>query len=114
MVRDGIGETNALRTSGAGKAIVGAVEEVLCWDVKKGELVSRWKDSDCKEEVTVIVRSRADPEVFAVGYSTSFSTPFSSANRLETVMMMVGFDYGILESQRSSLNSMAIDLLSPP
>lgn len=100
--------------SGAGKAIVGAVEEVLCWDVKKAELVSRWKDSDCKAEVTVIVRSKANPDVFAVGYSTSFSTSLPGANRLVTVMMMVRFDYGILELQRSSSNSTAIDLPLPP
>lgn len=86
----------------------------MCWDVKKGELVSRWKDSDCKAEVTVIVRSRADLDVFAVGYGISFSTSLPSANRPVTVMMMVQFDYGILESQQSSLNSTAIDLPSPP
>ncbi len=82
--------------------------------MKKAELVSRWKDSDCKAEVTVIVRSRADPDVFAVGYSTSFSTSLPGANRLLTVIMMVRFDYGILELQRSSLNSTAIDLPLPP
>ncbi len=57
----------ALRHSGAGNAIVGADEEVLCWDVKKGELLSRWRDSDCVAEVTTIARSNADPDVFAVG-----------------------------------------------
>lgn len=62
----------------------------------------------------MIVRSRADPDVFAVGYGTSFSTSLPSANRLVTVMMMVRLDYGILESQRSSLNSTVIVLPSPP
>ncbi|KAL8734167.1 MAG: hypothetical protein Q9166_001652 [cf. Caloplaca sp. 2 TL-2023] len=57
-----------LRQSGAGKAIVGAGEEVLCWDVKKGELLSRWKDKDCVAEVTTIARSNADSNVFAIGY----------------------------------------------
>ncbi|KAL8917780.1 MAG: hypothetical protein Q9208_007761 [Pyrenodesmia sp. 3 TL-2023] len=57
-----------LRQTGAGKALVGADEEVLCWDVKKGELLSRWKDKDCVAEVTTIARSNADPDVFAVGY----------------------------------------------
>lgn len=57
----------ALRTSGAGRAIVGANEEILCWDIKKGELLSRWKDSNCNAEVTVIARSDADPDIFAVG-----------------------------------------------
>lgn len=82
--------------------------------MKKAELVSRWKDSDCKAEVTVIVRSRADPDVFAVGYSMSFSTSLPGANRIATVMMMVRSDYGILELQRSSSNSTAIDLPLPP
>ena len=56
-----------LRSSGAGRAVVGADEEVLCWDIKKGELLSRWKDADCSEEVTTIARSKADPDVYAVG-----------------------------------------------
>ena len=29
------------RNTGAGKAYVGANEEVLCWDIKKGDLLSR-------------------------------------------------------------------------
>ena len=57
-----------MRSSGAGRAIVGADEEVLCWDVKKGELLGRWKDSNCSAEVTVIARSNADPDIYAVGY----------------------------------------------
>ncbi len=57
----------ALRSSGAGRAIVGADEEVLCWDVKKGDLLSRWKDESCSAEVTVIARSPADPDIHAVG-----------------------------------------------
>lgn len=61
-------ENTVLRTSGAGKAIVGADEEVFCWDVKRGELLGRWKDSDCKAEVTTIAQSRADPDIYAVGY----------------------------------------------
>lgn len=47
---------------------MGADEEVLCWDVKKGELLSRWRDKDCVAEVTSIARSTADPDVYAVGY----------------------------------------------
>jgi U3 small nucleolar RNA-associated protein 12 len=37
--------------------------------VKKGELMSRWRDNTCTEEVTVICRSEVDPDVFAVGYA---------------------------------------------
>ena len=42
---------------------MGADEEVLCWDLKKGELLGRWKDRSCSAEVTVIARSRADPDI---------------------------------------------------
>ncbi|KAL8707564.1 MAG: hypothetical protein Q9225_007734, partial [Loekoesia sp. 1 TL-2023] len=59
----------ALRQSAAGKAIVGADEEVICWDLKKGELLSRWRDKDCVAEVTTIAQSNADPDVFAVGFN---------------------------------------------
>ena len=55
------------RQTGAGRAIVGADEDVLCWDVKKGELLSRWRDRECKAEVTTIANSTADPDVYAVG-----------------------------------------------
>ena len=55
------------RSTGAGRAIVGADEEVLCWDVKKGELLSRWRDSGCNAEVTAIAHSKADPDIYAVG-----------------------------------------------
>ena len=57
------------RASGAGRAYAAANEEVLCWDVKKGDLLSRWRDSSCTEQVTVICRSEVDPEIFAVGYA---------------------------------------------
>ncbi|KAL2852464.1 hypothetical protein BJY01DRAFT_207874 [Aspergillus pseudoustus] len=56
------------RQTGAGRAVVGAGEEVLCWDVKKAELVGRWKDSSCRAQVTVITQSKTDEDIFAVGY----------------------------------------------
>ncbi|KAJ6028674.1 Small-subunit processome Utp12 [Penicillium herquei] len=58
----------AARQTGAGRAIVGASEEVLCWDVKKGELLGRWRDSACKVPVTVVTQSKVDEDIFAVGY----------------------------------------------
>ncbi|KAK8209006.1 beta transducin [Zalaria obscura] len=57
------------RNTGAGKAYVGANEEVLCWDVKKGELLSRWHDRDCRAEVTAISQCEIQEDVFAVGYN---------------------------------------------
>jgi U3 small nucleolar RNA-associated protein 12 len=56
------------RTSGAGHAIVGANEEVFRWDLKKGELLSRWRDSACTAQVTIIARSAVDRDLYAVGY----------------------------------------------
>lgn len=57
----------AARQTGAGRAIVGASEEVLCWDVKKGELLGRWRDSACRAQVTVVTQSQTDEDIFAVG-----------------------------------------------
>ncbi|KAJ0421924.1 hypothetical protein BJY00DRAFT_101442 [Aspergillus carlsbadensis] len=56
------------RQTGAGRAVVGAGEEVLCWDVKKAELLGRWNDSACRAQVTVIAQSKTDEDIFAVGY----------------------------------------------
>lgn len=39
------------------------------WNIKAGELLSRWKDDNCKAEVTIIAQSKADQDIFAVGYS---------------------------------------------
>src|SRR5436309_269871 len=63
---DSIG--NSTSSTGAGRAIVPANEDVLCWDIKKGELLSRWRDTSCKAAVTAISQSKIDPDVFAVGY----------------------------------------------
>ena len=60
--------TGTSRHTGAGRAIVAANEEVLCWDVKKGELLSKWNDPACKAQVSVIARSKTDQDIFAVGY----------------------------------------------
>jgi len=59
--------SGAARKTGAGRAIVGASEEVLCWDVKKGELLGRWRDTSCKAQVTAITQSQTDEDIFAVG-----------------------------------------------
>ncbi|KAK7542752.1 WD40-repeat-containing domain protein [Phyllosticta citribraziliensis] len=62
-------DAGANRLTGAGHAYVGANEEVLCWDVKKGDLLSRWHDRACSAQVTAIAQSKTDPDVFAVGYA---------------------------------------------
>ncbi|OAL55940.1 WD40 repeat-like protein [Pyrenochaeta sp. DS3sAY3a] len=66
---EGITQPGSNRPAGAGRAYAAANEEVLCWDIKKGELLSRWRDDSCTEEVTVICRSEVDQDVFAVGYA---------------------------------------------
>lgn len=55
--------------TGAGRAVVPANEEILTWDIKKGELISRWRDPKCKAEVSVISQSKTDRDIFAVGYT---------------------------------------------
>ncbi|KAK5948255.1 beta transducin [Knufia fluminis] len=60
-------ESTTSRT-GAGRAFVGANEDVLVWDLKLGEVESRWHASDNKAQVTVICRSQTDPDIFAVGH----------------------------------------------
>ncbi|GFF40511.1 uncharacterized WD repeat-containing protein C3D6.12 [Aspergillus udagawae] len=73
------------RRTGAGRAIVGAGEEVLCWDVKKGDLLGRWRDTSCKAQVTVITQSKTDEDVFAVGYDDGSIRIWDS--RTETVII---------------------------
>jgi U3 small nucleolar RNA-associated protein 12 len=58
---------SSARNAGPGVAVVGANEEVLTWDIKKGELLSRWKDGASNSQVTAIARSHADPDIFAAG-----------------------------------------------
>lgn len=41
---------------------------MLIWDIKKGELLGRWRDENCKAQVTAIAQSEVDADVFAVGY----------------------------------------------
>lgn len=59
--------SGSARHTGAGRAIVGAGEEVLCWDVKKGELLGRWHDSSCTVQASAITQSQTDEDIFAVG-----------------------------------------------
>ncbi|KAG8630637.1 hypothetical protein KVT40_002256 [Elsinoe batatas] len=57
------------KSTGAGRAYVGANEEVLCWDIKKGELLSKWRDRESSAEVSAIAQCKAQKELFAVGYA---------------------------------------------
>ena len=90
----------ALRSSGAGRAIVGANEEVFCWEVKTGEMQGRWKDIKCSAEVTVIARSRADPDVYAVGYGDGSIRVWDS--RIATVIIS-------FNGHKSAVTTLAFD-----
>ncbi|GAA6005178.1 snoRNA-binding rRNA-processing protein DIP2 [Rhodotorula paludigena] len=51
------------------KAYCPALEDVLVWDVKKGEQVAMWHETGLRALVTSIARSPADWDSFAVGYA---------------------------------------------
>ncbi|KAK3311146.1 uncharacterized protein B0T15DRAFT_63796 [Chaetomium strumarium] len=86
--------------SGAGQAIVSANEEVLVWDIKKGELLGRWRDENCRAKVTAIAQSRTDPDVFAVGYEdgsiriwdSKIATSVVSFNGHKSAITTLAFD----------------------
>ncbi|EAA34479.1 WD40 repeat-like protein [Neurospora crassa] len=86
--------------TGAGQAIVAANNEVLTWDIKKGELLNRWKDENCKAQVTAIAQSKTDPDVFAVGYEdgsirlwdSKISTTIVSFNGHKSAITILAFD----------------------
>jgi U3 small nucleolar RNA-associated protein 12 len=65
---DEVSANATTKSTGAGRAVVGANEDVIVWDIKKGELVSRWTVTDNTSQVTVIKQSDVDKDVFAVGY----------------------------------------------
>ncbi|EAQ89334.1 hypothetical protein CHGG_05953 [Chaetomium globosum CBS 148.51] len=96
MVKSYLGKAG----TGAGQAIVAANEEVLVWDIKKGELLSRWRDENCRAKVTAIAQSRIDPDVFAVGYEdgsiriwdSKIATSVVSFNGHKSAITILAFD----------------------
>jgi U3 small nucleolar RNA-associated protein 12 len=93
-------QANATRSASSGRAYAAASEEVLCWDVKKGELLSRWRDSACTAEVTVICRSDVDPDVFAVGYADGSIRVWDS----RTATVIISFN-----GHKSGVTTLAFD-----
>ena len=73
---------------------------MLCWDVKKGELVGRWRDSLCTAEVTALARSQADLDLFAVGYEDGSIRLWDS--RLGTVVIS-------FNGHKSGVSALAFD-----
>ena len=88
------------RLTNAGRAVVGADEEVLCWDLKKGELLNRWKDGVCNALVTQIVQSWVDSDVYAVGYGDGSIRVWDS--RLAAVIIT-------FNGHRSAVTTLAFD-----
>ncbi|GKZ79058.1 hypothetical protein AnigIFM56816_002929 [Aspergillus niger] len=88
------------RRTGSGRAFVGASEEVLCWDIKKGELLGRWHDTSCKAQVTIITRSKTDEDIFAVGYEDGSIRIWDS--RTETVIIS-------FNGHKSAITQLAFD-----
>ncbi|KAK0656153.1 WD40-repeat-containing domain protein [Cercophora newfieldiana] len=86
--------------TGAGQAIVAANKEVLVWDIKKGELLGRWRDENNKAQVTAIAQSKIDPDVFAVGYEdgsirlwdSKIATAVVGFNGHKSAVTMLAFD----------------------
>lgn len=86
--------------SSAGQAVVAANEEVLVWDIKKGELLSRWKEENNRALVTAIAQSKTDPDLFAVGYEngsiriwdSKIATSVVSFNGHKSAVTILAFD----------------------
>ncbi|KAF9482498.1 WD-repeat-containing protein [Pholiota conissans] len=77
-------------------AYVPALEDILVWDVKKGQMVAMWHETGHREEVTCIVQA-PQPGMFAVGYadgsirmwnasSASVSTTFNGHKKCITAL----------------------------
>ncbi|KKK18765.1 hypothetical protein ARAM_004303 [Aspergillus rambellii] len=88
------------RQTGSGRAVAGAGEEVLCWDIKKGELLGKWKDSACKAQVTVITQSKTDADIFAVGYEDGSIRIWDS----RTATVIISFN-----GHKSAITQLAFD-----
>ncbi|KAG4303529.1 hypothetical protein PCK1_000047 [Pneumocystis canis] len=84
-----------------GLAIVPALEDVIIWDVKKGEEVLRWHDNDGKAETTVIKRNMTNKQIFAVGYNDGLIRLWSLDK--DQILMK-------LNGHRSSVTTLAFDI----
>ncbi|BGP18651.1 hypothetical protein JCM10213_002895 [Rhodosporidiobolus nylandii] len=67
------------------KAYCPALEDVLVWDVKKGEQVAMWHETGLRALVTCISRSPVSWETFAVGYADGSIRLWSSSTQSVSV-----------------------------
>jgi U3 small nucleolar RNA-associated protein 12 len=72
----------------------------LVWDVKTGELLSRWTASENNAQVTVIARNQADPDVFGVGYDDG---------RIRIWLYSTATVYTVFDGHKSGITSLAFD-----
>ncbi|KAJ3123182.1 hypothetical protein HK101_006383, partial [Irineochytrium annulatum] len=80
-------------------AVVPSLEDVACWDLKKGEKVGNWHDEDNKAEVSCICRS-PNGEDFAVGYTDGSIRLWKFSDSTSTVTFT---------GHRSAITSLAFD-----
>ncbi|CAK7200532.1 beta transducin [Sporothrix eucalyptigena] len=92
--------TSSTSKTGSGHAIVAANEDVLVWDIKKGEQLGRWHDDKNKAQVTALAASGVDGDVVAVGYEDGSVRLWDA--RMATVM--VSFN-----GHRSAVTHLAFD-----
>lgn len=82
------------------RAYVPALEDVLVWDVKKGQQLAMWHETGHRSEVTCIVQS-PQPDIFAVGYSdgsirlwnASSSSVIATFNGHKKAVTVLTFDH---------------------
>ncbi|KAH9940581.1 WD-repeat-containing protein [Amylocystis lapponica] len=80
-------------------AYVPALEDVLVWDLKKGQMLAMWHETGHRAEVTCIVRS-PQKDLFAVGYadgsirlwSASTSSVIATFNGHKKAVTALAFD----------------------
>ncbi|KAI1344581.1 WD domain-containing protein [Xylariaceae sp. FL0016] len=86
-------------STSAGQAVVAANEEVISWDIKTGGVLNRWKDENCRAQVTAIAQSKVDKDIFAVGYEDGsirlwdkYATVIVSFNGHRSAITTLAFD----------------------
>ncbi|KAG0087088.1 hypothetical protein BGZ92_007602 [Podila epicladia] len=93
------GNSNIIYDAEGKYAISPALEDISVWDLKKGELVGTWHDSDNRAEVTCITGS-PDRDSYAVGYANGSIRIWS----MKTSDVLVTFN-----GHRSAVTSLAFD-----
>ncbi|CAO3565668.1 unnamed protein product [Mortierella alpina] len=93
------GNSNIIYDAEGKYAVSPALEDISIWDLKKGELVGTWHDSDNRSEVTCIARS-TDQDSYAVGYANGSIRIWS----IKTSEILVTFN-----GHRSAVTALAFD-----